>query len=492
MTATGNDRWLAWLRNDPPALKPGELHELYRQMGSLADWWLGSAARQRLRDECGLCLVEPSLPTAAGSGVILFAQETPPPWPLLPRAFLLPLVWREDTPNSPQLPSCLQHLAREVAEALQLPSWGLHLSADAGLVGVDLSLFDDVLSVASGWAALAGSLLVAAEGGRPSPAVWATGAWNPHSGIRPIGHLELKVDLACQWRVRQLFVPESQVDLARQLARARNADLQIGRLYEGQSDPREALRDYRWALDLPPLPTAPRDQRRDYFLRQQPEQRARDYYRTHLLPDIVRDLAQQWDEQGGTPASHLVTIVSDNPELAFLTLAMVRPQKALLLATSDKQAGCAEVRQLLSDGHLGKHVAGVQCEFAEFQNQEELLIQLAERVCRFVATASPEGVVLDLTPGTKEMSLRLALEVARPGNRKCYVRHRRQGSRVVPLSEKAIIFDYMATVHLRGRPWVAAAGVVRTRRGAYTRNADRRRSAIALCQAEREAPPAGT
>ena len=44
--------------------------------------------------------------------------------------------------------------------------------------------------------------------------------------------------------------------------------------------------------------------------------------------------------------------------------------------------------------------------------------------------------VLDLTPGTKEMSIVLGFDVAKPGNRLIYLRHRRQGQKVVPFSEK--------------------------------------------------------
>jgi len=50
--------------------------------------------------------------------------------------------------------------------------------------------------------------------------------------------------------------------------------------------------------------------------------------------------------------------------------------------------------------------------------------------------ADPESTVLDLTPRTKEMSMALAFDVAKPGNRLIYLRHGRQGAKVMPFSEE--------------------------------------------------------
>jgi hypothetical protein len=431
---------LAWLKSDPHALRPGQLYELFRQMGVLADWWLGPEARQRLRDLCGITLSAPTLPTVAGSGAILFAQEDPPGWPMLGRAFLLPVQWRKGTPTNRRLPRSLQALASRVADTLALPDWGLHLSEPAGLDSIDLSGLDKVLQVDSAWAALAGSLMVAAEGGIPNPNVWATGAWDSNSGIRPVRHLGAKIKLAAEWRVQQLFVPESQVDQAGELARAAGVDLAIGTLYEHRSEPGKALLDYRDALELPPLDDAPREDRRSYYLRLGDDQRARRYYRTHLMPEIVHDLQKQWHNSPGRAATHLVTIVSHNPEVACLTLAMVRPRQALLLCTRDMQRERQQTEQLLATEPLAEHVCRTSREFVEYESSEALVADLPQVVRRFVQGADPEAVVLDLTPGTKEMSLALALEVAQMGNRMCYVRHKLQKSRVVAFTEQLRIY----------------------------------------------------
>ncbi len=427
------NRTLLELCQPPPQnLKPGQAVELVRRMGNLARWWLRPEVLERVAQELNGCWDTPRLPTAAGTCWIIFAQE-PPRWPALRDAFLLPLQWQSNTLDSLYLPAKLRGLARAVAQTVHHPDWGLHLSRDAGLEGMDLRELDDVLEVASGWASLAGGLLLAAEGGRPDPAVWATGAWN-EDGIRRVSHLKAKVQLAVEYGVRQLFVPESQVSEAERLARQQPHSLSIGALAEGKSDPQEALRNYRDALDLPPLPTDPQESRRAYYLRQEDEERARQYYRDNLLPDIVQNLRAQWLEQNGGTATHLVTIASDNPELVSMAVGVVRPRTCLVLYTTDKAAKLAEVRQLL----VGNKT---ECELIpkKYASPEELLEKMSGAIQEVVAGADPEGVLLDLTPGTKEMSLTLALEVAQAGNRLYYVRHQRKGSRVVPFSERLLV-----------------------------------------------------
>lgn len=430
-----NPAVLELCRTRPSDLRPGQLVELVRCMGRLADWWLRPEVLERAGQELGQREVRrPSLPTAAGSCWIVFAQHQPPAWPALRDAFLLPLQWRRGTPDSPHLPFRLRQMARQVADAVRHSDWGLYPSAEAGLDAIDLSQIDELLEVASGWASLAAGLLVAAENGTPDPAVWATGAWSDHGGIRPVGHLEAKIRLAVEYQVRQLFVPASQVEDARRLAGQHPGSLSVDPLLEGEAQPATALGPYRNALDLPPLRQDPPDRRRNYYLRQRDEARARQFYRDNLLPDIAHNLREQWLRHNGSPATHLVTFASDNPELVYLAVQVVRPRTCLILYTRDKSDRLQEACQLLEQNPT-------DCEMIprEYESLEHLLQGISPAVRQFVAHLAPEGVVLDLTPGNKEMSLILALEVAQPGNRLYYVRHERRGPRVVPFSERLLV-----------------------------------------------------
>lgn len=421
-------------RRSPEDLKPGEVMDLVHGFGPLASWWLNRGLLERAFE--GHC-PRPSLPAVTGSCWVIFAQDSPPLYPCLAEAYLLPLEWRRDTSHSARLPEKLVHLARSVARELDAEGWGLHLSAAAGLADMALHEADDHLEVASGWAALAGGLLVALDRGKPDPRVWATGRWHGlPPGIRPVGHLGAKVTLAAAYGVRHFFVPATQVSQAGGIvARAGCGGMQIGALEEGVSDIRAALRIYRQRLRTAPGRSDPRSDRRDYFLGDLDPQEAKRYYRENLLPDIIEDARAKWQQAGGgLPVTHLVTIASDNPELVVMAAGAIQPACCLVLYTADKKQQWEDADQLAKTQQLTTKLVS-----QEFQDVERLLKDMKEVVRRRLAEAVPAEVVLDLTPGSKEMSLVLALEVAQPGSRLYYLRHTWQGRKVVPFSERPLV-----------------------------------------------------
>jgi hypothetical protein len=233
-----------------------------------------------------------------------------------------------------------------------------------------------------------------------------------------------------------LFVPQSQVEEVQALRRdLPETGLDVRGLPEEERSPRAALRDYLDELRVPPGPDRPRAARREYYLSCAHEMRARKYYRTTLLPDIITELRAQWERQAGpAAASHLVTVASDSPELAAMAVAVVRPRRCLLLSTRDKAAKADEALELIRE-----HAAGCEVVPHPFPDLAAMLADLAEPVRAFTAGCPPEEVVLDLTPGTKEISLALAFEAARAGNRLSYVRHDRRDARVVPFSERLMV-----------------------------------------------------
>ncbi len=437
-------------RISPENLKPGEVMDLVHGFGRLASWWLNGRVLERAASLCDGHFPRPALPAAKGSCWVIFAQDSPPLYPCLAEAYLLPLEWRPDTSHSERLPAKLIRLARSVAGALGAEGWGLHLSSEAGLADVALREADEHLEVESGWAALAGGLVVALDRGKPDPHVWATGRWEGDPpGIRPIGHLEAKVALASAYKAR-LFVPATQVADARRIA-ARHGpeDVQIGALAEGVADVRAALRAYRQQLRTPPGRSDPRADRRDYFLDDLDPEQEKDYYRNNLLPDIIEDVRKKWQETGGgAPVTHLVTIISDNPELAVMAAGVIRPTcKCVVLYTADKKEHWEVARKLLETEEVR-----VSCEVVptSFESLEKMLEGMKERVRSQLTGAAPAEVVLDLTPGNKEMSIILALEAAGPGNRLYYLRHDRQGKKAVPFSERPLVRQVSGDGMVRG------------------------------------------
>jgi hypothetical protein len=171
-------------------------------------------------------------------------------------------------------------ILEEAQEEMEEEASRMHLG-EADRSAIDLAGFGEHLEHGSGRAPQAGSLLTLMRGGQPRRELRAAGWWDGDGGIIDVGHLDTKLKLAYDWGAREVFVPEN----ARY---ARIAGLVVGTLHAGLRDPADALRDYLAALDAPPLPDAPRDKRRQFYLRQMPRSgRAFDYYRESLRGNFL-------------------------------------------------------------------------------------------------------------------------------------------------------------------------------------------------------------
>jgi hypothetical protein len=286
----------------------------------------------------------------------------------------------------------------------------------------------------SGWASLAAGLQVASLGGRSDPRVWASGSWDWQDGIRPVSHLDRKLEIAGEYNVRQFFVPDSQVDEARMLVAGRG--IEIGPLYSGRRDPCEALAEYLWALEVPPRLTedpASLDRCRDFYLRiraSKPEA-ADQFYREQLLSRLASDLRQKVSEKWpGWCPRHLVTVVSGSPNLTRLTATALKVDSCLLLHTLDeKHTGLA--RELAA----GLALHGRECRTISFMGAGESEDGFHKRLRLALRDIPPDQIVFDITPGTKPMSITLA-RGALPRSWLFYISHRlSKDSRPIPGSE---------------------------------------------------------
>lgn len=399
---------------------------------------LGPAAPWLLRDEVLVRLAEeeprfarlpkpyrPTLPDTAGSCCIIYA--VPDEYPLLRPAFLLPLQWRQEGTHDPGLPAKLHRLADRVLRHLGLAekSWSLHRLDP--FRALDAAPFDEVLEHESGWAPLAGALHILTQGGKPCPDVWATGRWDGDGGIVAICGLKAKLALARAWRAREVFVPESQAHIPVE-------DLKLGSLQSGLRAPTDALRNYLAALDAPPPTDASREERTKYYLRQPARTAAAlAYYHSHLLGDIVTDRRRQLDTAWpGWAPTHLVTVVSGSPELILLAARVLQVRHCLLLYTSDG-------KMLTEAEQAAKFLEQeqVRAERRPFAGEQNVPWGMWQHLDPFIAGVPDNQLVLDITPGSKQMTLALEQLAGhfRPDAWLIYVRHQMERGRVVPFSE---------------------------------------------------------
>ncbi len=347
----------------------------------------------------------PRLAGTCGSCWVLFATDAQEPTLLRP-AFALPLQWVKGQTHSQHLPPALSRLASDVNRSFTESTgdaWGLRLGQE--LRDTDLSTLP--LDCHSGWASLAAGLLVATEGGRPDPQVWASGSWRDTVGIRRVDALETKLALAMEYGARVVFVPSDQLQEAKQSA----AGVEIGVLQMGEREPRRALADLALQLETPPLPpnTLEDDvgfqQSVKYYLKlPRGAQRTTQFYSSHLLPTIThRCQVQLHTDHGDWHPTHLATIVSGSPELVPLVARSLGVRYCLLMYTAapnsrwDQTQAMRVARELLE-------ADGIVCEESVFENGPRLVSQISNAVRRFTEHASPDSTVLDITPGNKWMT----------------------------------------------------------------------------------------
>jgi len=440
------------LRKPPDELTQLECVWLTQRLGDLAYWWLRPEVLAKANADLER-FARWSLESRPNGCAILFAQTDASRFPALREAFLLPLVWTWQTSDDSQLPDCVRQLAERIRQQLSngvsndFSRWGLHLPIHISDADFLHALAAELkLSPNSGWGWLCASLIAAEqirqtqENNTPSLRhdVWITAEWNDSSGIKAVGCLEAKLRAASCPRsgVKIFFVPETQVESARQFL-PEQSELTIVPLSQGELDPVKALRPCLLELEVPPPPNAPVTHLQAYYERlySRNTDRAKQYYRQQLLPRVIERLRQQWQEKNGA-ISHLVTILSDNPELIHIAIESTGASRCLVLATSNKQPAIRELEDLRASAQR-------PCEVIRkiYADTDELLRELEREARAFVQGVPADLVGFDLTPGTKEMTLTLALRVAQPEHRLLYLRHERKGQMVVPFTEQWILYN---------------------------------------------------
>ncbi len=407
--------------------------QLVKCLGAWVYWWARQRVLQHLQKRFGGHWERPSLGPLAGGCIVWFEQQPRDRWPLLLPALPLPVVWSRQPPEPAKRPPLpLLRLAQQVAHQLGHPDW--HLQTLLPVPGGNWSALEDQLKAASGWAPLAAALWVAAQGGRSDLRVGATGAWIPKRGLQPV-LLEGKLQAAAELGIRQFFVPECQLPQAQRACEGVHPAPDVQPLPTGTTDWRETLHPLLAQMDYPPDEHASPEVQAQWYVRQPDLQKARHYYHRMLLSPIADRLRKQWEAQVGQSCSQLVTIISHNPELAVLTTLMTGAQRVVVLFTRDQAPNLNVFKRLLRQAN-----SQVEIGTREFATAEELAQQAGPVVGELADQLPPEHLAVDLTPGTKEMTLAM-FAAARAGNRLVYLRHRIQQRRAVPFSERLRVFD---------------------------------------------------
>lgn len=361
------------------------------------------AHRKLLRDDHW----KQSLGFGRGWAYVLFVTEADirESAPYLKKAFALPLVWKENTAHYHGLPEELARLADQILSQVA-PSnpWGLHLNFTPPC---DLSNLD--FQGNSGWAPLCAALYLVIEGGRPDPAIWATGEWDLKYGIVAIEGLRSKMEVVYEMGGRTFFVPESNFEAAREISgkiaeEKGRSPLEIRSLPLHRPNPKETLYPLLHCLESPPDQSRPLEERATYYVRQvewrSPE--AHRYYTENLLEELAKKCRSEGVLGMGRKAlgaiENLITYVSLNPQGAFFVLSTLEIKRVLLFYTDQSKKHLSWVEERIPGGI----VETIQVDKISSPEEDE---KIHRAIKIFAERYNPSKTALDLTPGPKDFTV---------------------------------------------------------------------------------------
>jgi len=451
----------------PDDWTPNDAVQAISSLGPLAPWWLPRhvlelAATDPLVDEHARqyylrsAQTPPAIPAHAGTACILLASQSLPAHDRL--GFVLPVQWVSETDRQHHLPPGLLKVADSVQKvlverSLLLPQHQapMQLQLPDSLASIDLSSLDWA-SWQSAWLPLAGALIALRSGSVCDQAVWATGAFG--DDIEKVTDIDVKCAAAQRWGVRKFFYPRDSTDLPPE-----HDDIVFQELSYGNIPPdrRKLLSLLTPYLDaLAPHDAGLQDGRLSNddlatrYLRLNRREPADDFFIQHCVPRMADELRLKLGEQGTIPPL-LVTVASNTIAVAFLTLAVLRPKQCLILYTAEDPYILKKASQLLA---YGKTIEGCIPILHQIQDINNFASEAYEAVAQHCGDAASADLAYDLTPGKKEMSLDLFLDVAAHGSPMLYCRHRTMSDNwPIAFSQEFRVFSkkQMITVSEQGK-----------------------------------------
>lgn len=388
---------------------------------SLASCLLTSAARKQIG------ITAPILPERSGVALCLLVmnpqltsyKELEPIFRVIARSFILPVQWSKGRGHATGLPPGFSDLADNLLKVLNLEGWRLQLPEEFGTCDLEWLR----CSTESLWAPLAASLILAEKGGQPSRRVLATGRWaqNEMAAIRGVDE---KIAAILQAFPPDgsagkpiLFVPKGNFEAAKLYA---GDAVEIKSYPANQTVLAKALAEHLRELSIPPDRLTHRLKVRlayansDYIVPDEPRRVA--YYLSNLVGDLAIRLRRKY-LTGKPPVRRLVLVVSKHYELCILLLTMFRPEHIAILYTKP----CGE------DEGSEKYLDEIRSRGFRFDPIEVIPGSEDETIDACVAwllrEPEAEARAIEVTSGTKPMSLALAAAALRCNARIFYLDH---------------------------------------------------------------------
>ncbi len=426
--------------------------EALRTVGPLAPWWLQPAAldaavasqpciwaeqAKRLarqpHSDTGLVLVTCVWKELhSGDGGAERADG------LLRPAAVLPVRWVAGEQERTGVPEPLVELARQVLRELDLEgTYSLDWSVASGMdIGLDASSL--TLTPGSAFVPLAAGLVLFTDrfGGRPNSRIWSTGAWDGR--LRAVCGLPQKVATMIQFAAEQIYVPFQNYEEAREQAERSGAGSNIIRQLPHASNLRQTISELLAQYRVAPARNAPIKDKAEHYLYLCCYHRptAKSYKHKEVLADIIEQCRQRLQgelKELAESSPILIVSASHSPDAAVIAAGVFRPSRLVVLHTEepeqDKALKATErlLRQFNMQYHPCRYAVQPAPEAGEYgpSGADDLVaaaIEKAKAVFRRYRATADRPVIVDLTPGTKLMTIGL-MRAAPPPCRLVYLTH---------------------------------------------------------------------
>jgi hypothetical protein len=272
--------------------------------------------------------------------------------------------------------------------------------------------------------------------------------------VRGVAGLPAKLALAADWGAEVFAVAEEQESNPALAEQARELGVELLPLPGRNAHPLRALRPLARRLAVQPGELeylgrvgdeAEQKRQRDAFYRDgtayyhllrndlaDPE-RAAAFYRATLLPAIAAERRRQVGAADLVRPWRLLTILSGSPELVELAASIFQPRRCLVLYTDQTRPFSAEACR-----RVAEVARACVVEDPEEVGRDLRPGTVSRCVHAFADDGPGDELLLDLTPGTKLMTLALAQDAARAGCRRFYLMSEMRSAEIQFGSEEVV------------------------------------------------------
>lgn len=422
----------------PEALDPAQAYDLACRLKNLAAYLLSpqvleKGSHHRMRLFCAENAAFEGLPISAqdrfppGTCLILVANCSQTKSSCLRAGFVFPVRWVESDAHHPHLPWGLREIAdrvrkqvisdyraqsraQEAAEQLRRLE-RFHLFPEPPHLLDDVDLSQVSWGFESAWATLVAGLFLALWQAPSRAGILATGA-DGQGVVAPVEGLPEKLHAAYEFGAHVLFVPDSQLQEFQEIREACGFEApEIRRFNSGWGSIRQLLKDYLDELEIPPGREADEAKRAAFYTRVIDTDRARQYYREYILPDVAKRLRKEIEQYHCQP-THVVLTISQSPELTELVLAGICPKEVLVFHDGRGENILRQIAATMKS-------LGLTMNFRQATLRNE---NIWSRYCEaygaairdFLDGVEEDRIVVEVTAGKKIMSL-ACYEVTPPG-----------------------------------------------------------------------------